>query len=77
MNDLRYRLRALLRRERMEAELDEELRFHMEREAEKYRKAVMSEEEARRSCRRKRVAYSSVSNVARAGRSDRRDTLHS
>jgi predicted permease len=33
-SDLRYRLRALFRRRRMEQELDEELRFHQEREIE-------------------------------------------
>ena len=51
VNDLRYRLRALFGRKRMETELDEELRFHVEREAEKYRAAGMSEEEARRRAR--------------------------
>jgi hypothetical protein len=30
LNDLRYRLRSLFRRHVMEAELDQELRFHFE-----------------------------------------------
>ncbi len=51
LSDLRYRLRALFGRKHMEAELDEELRLHVEREAEKYRRAGMSEEEARRRAR--------------------------
>jgi putative ABC transport system permease protein len=37
MRDLLYRLRALFRRGAVEAELEEELRFHLERQAEKYR----------------------------------------
>jgi predicted permease len=51
LDDLRYRLRALFRRRRVEAELEEELRFHVEREAEKYRSAGMSDEEAGRRAR--------------------------
>jgi hypothetical protein len=39
LNDLLYRLRALFGRAGMEAELDDELRFHFEREVEKYVKA--------------------------------------
>ncbi len=51
LSDLSYRLRALFRRRRMEEELDEELRFHVAREAEKYRIAGMSENEAQRRAR--------------------------
>lgn len=51
LNDLRYRLRALFRRKKLEAELDEELRFHVERETEKYRQAGVCEDEARRRAR--------------------------
>ena len=46
--DLKYRLRALFRRGAMERELAEELRFHLEREAEKYQRAGASPEEALR-----------------------------
>ena len=35
-SDLRYRMRAILRRNVLEHDLDEELRFHIDREAEKY-----------------------------------------
>lgn len=51
LDDLGYRLRALFRRKRVEAELDEELQFHVAREAEKHRQAGMSEEEAQRLAR--------------------------
>src|SRR5215467_8840503 len=51
LSDLLYRLRALFQRKAVESELDEELRFHFEREVEKHRKAGMSDEEARRHTR--------------------------
>ena len=35
-SDIRYRVRALVSRKRLEQDLDEELRFHIDREAEKY-----------------------------------------
>ena len=43
----RQRLRALLRRGRVEAELDEELRYHLEREVERLVAGGMGREEAR------------------------------
>ncbi len=48
LNDLLYRLRALFHREQMDAEVDEELRNHLERETEKYRRAGSPPEEATR-----------------------------
>ncbi|HYK36391.1 ABC transporter permease [Alloacidobacterium sp.] len=51
LSDLLYRLRALFRRNTVEAELDDELRFHFEHEVEKYRKTGMNEDEARRRAR--------------------------
>ena len=36
-NDLRFRLRTLFRREVVETELNEELRFHFDNEVEKYK----------------------------------------
>lgn len=51
LNDARFRLRALFRRDAMEADLDEELRFHIEHEIEKSRRAGMSAEEAKRRVR--------------------------
>jgi len=51
MSDLRYRLRAIFRRGGMEAEMNDELRFHLERHAEKLRRAGMSAPEAERQAR--------------------------
>ena len=38
-SDLRYRVRALFRKRSVESDLDEELRFHIEQEAEKLARA--------------------------------------
>lgn len=46
--DLRYRLRALFRRKAVEAELDDELRFHLDQQAQKYMDSGLSREEAGR-----------------------------
>jgi predicted permease len=46
-----FRLRAVFRRRAEETELNEELRFHFERQVEKYRLSGMTEEEARRQAR--------------------------
>ncbi len=51
LNDLRFRLRALLRRNVVESELNQELRFHFEKEVEKHTRAGMTTEEARRRSR--------------------------
>jgi predicted permease len=51
LNDLLFRLRALLRRRAVEAELDEELRFHFENEVEKHKSRGVAPEEARRRAR--------------------------
>jgi predicted permease len=51
LNDLLYRLRALFRRNAVETELNEEIRFHFDKEVEKYRKQGMTDEEARRCAR--------------------------
>ena len=48
VTDLLYRLRALFRRDDMDAELDEELRAHLDHQAEKYVQSGMSPEEAKR-----------------------------
>jgi predicted permease len=50
-NDLRFRVRALFRRSAEETELNEELRFHFERQVEKYKLSGMTDEEARRRAR--------------------------
>src|SRR5690349_9859000 len=51
LDDLRFRIRALFHRHVVEQELDEELRFHFDREVEKYKKRGMTEEEAKRQAR--------------------------
>ncbi len=51
LNDLRFSLRALFRRNVMEAELEQEVRFHFEQAVEKNLRAGMSREEAMRRAR--------------------------
>jgi hypothetical protein len=51
LQDLRFRLRALFRKNVMDQELNEELRFHFENEVEKYKRAGMGEDAARRRAR--------------------------
>ena len=51
LNDLRIRLRALFRRNAVEGELDDELRFHFEQQVEKYARSGLTREEARRRAR--------------------------
>jgi len=48
LNDIRFRIRALIRRKAMETELDQELRFHFELEVEKRKNAGMTQAEAAR-----------------------------
>jgi predicted permease len=67
-SDLRYRLRALFRRAAVERELDEELRFHLEREAAKYRTQGVAADEA---MRRARLAFGGVEVVKEASRDGR------
>ena len=67
-SDLRYRLRALVRRRTVERELDEELRFHIAREAEKYIAAGVSPDEA---LRRARIAFGGVERIKDASRDGR------
>ena len=51
LNDVRFRMRALFRRAALERELDDELRFHIDREAEKYVAAGVPRHEAERRAR--------------------------
>ena len=51
LNDLMFRLRALFRREAVEAEMDEELRSHFEKQVEKLVASGLSREEAVRRAR--------------------------
>ena len=64
--DLRERLRAIISRGQMERELEEELRFHLENEAEARRRAGSREPE-----REARVALGSVEEVKEAVRDAR------
>jgi predicted permease len=67
-SDLRYRVRALLDRDALERELDEELRFHLEREAERHERAGLSRDEARR---RARAEFGHLDRVKEASRRTR------
>ena len=60
LSDLLYRLRALSRRKSMEAELDEELRAHVERQVEKYIQSGLTHEEA---ARRARLEFGGLEQV--------------
>jgi predicted permease len=57
LQDLFYRMRSLLHRQDVEVELQDELHFHLEREAQKYRDAGTPEGEAHR---RARIAIGGV-----------------
>ncbi|HEX6132363.1 MAG TPA: ADOP family duplicated permease [Longimicrobiales bacterium] len=60
LSDLRYRLRALFRRDAMDRELDEELRFHLEHEIEKHVRAGVPRAEAER---RARLEFGGVDQI--------------
>jgi putative ABC transport system permease protein len=51
LSDMLIRVRAIFRRKAVEGELEEELRFHLERQVEKYVQGGMSREEAQRRAR--------------------------
>jgi predicted permease len=67
-SDLRFRLRALFRRADIERELDTELRFHIEREAEKLERSGMSRGAARRAAT---LAFGGVDRVKEDSRDAR------
>ncbi|MCB1035204.1 MAG: ABC transporter permease, partial [Acidobacteria bacterium] len=69
MATLRDRLTALLERHRAEAELDEELRFHLEMETEKNHAAGMSEAEARATALRR---FGNLEGTKQSCREERR-----
>ena len=60
LTDLRYRLRALFNRDSMDRELDDELRFHLEKETAKLVNAGMAPDEARRHAR---AAFGGVERI--------------
>src|SRR5258707_8897358 len=59
-SDIAYRLRALFRRRAGEAELDDELRFHHEREIERHLQAGRTRQEA---VRLTRLAFGGLDQV--------------
>jgi predicted permease len=65
LSDLRYRLRAVFSRASVEHELDAELRFHVEREAEKYERQGLSRDAA---LRRARLEFGGVEQMKEASR---------
>jgi predicted permease len=72
LSDVRHRLRALFSRASVEQELDAELRFHIERAAEKYERLGMSRDAA---LRRARLEFGGVEQMKELSR-DSRGTAH-
>ncbi|MFI5234441.1 MAG: ADOP family duplicated permease [Gemmatimonadales bacterium] len=68
LSELRYRLRAIFRRRALERELDDELRFHLDQEAEKLRREGVVEAEAMRHAR---IALGGVEVAKEAARDAR------
>src|SRR6266508_1104624 len=68
LNKLRLRLRALFFKSRLEEELDEEVRFHLEREIEENIARGMSPEEARMAALR---SFGGVERVKEESRDER------
>ncbi|HUF49575.1 MAG TPA: ADOP family duplicated permease [Longimicrobiales bacterium] len=66
--DLKYRLRALLRRDTLDRELADELSFHIEREVEKHVRAGVTRAEAER---RARVEFGGVEQITEDTRTSR------
>ncbi len=60
LSDLFFRLRSLLRRDAVENELDEELRFHLEQQVEKHVRAGLTRDEA---LRRTRLEFGALGQV--------------
>jgi hypothetical protein len=60
LHDLLFRLHTLMRRPAAEIELNDELRFHLERQTDKYVKSGMSEAEA---VRRARLEFGGLDQV--------------
>jgi putative ABC transport system permease protein len=60
LSDLLYRLRAIFRRNAVERELDDELRFHFERQVEKYVRSGLTQAEA---ARRARLEFGGLEQV--------------
>jgi predicted permease len=65
LSDIQYRLRALFSRAAVEQELDDELRFHIDREAEKHERQGMRRDAA---LRRARLEFGGVEQMKEASR---------
>ena len=63
-SDFFIRLRALLRRTTVEGELDEELRFHLENQVEKYIQSGLTREQATRRARLELGASNRLKRIA-------------
>jgi putative ABC transport system permease protein len=72
LSDLLFRLRALFRRDVVERELDDELRFHVEHEAEKYVRQGLPRADAER---RARIAFGGLDRIKDDARDARGITL--
>ncbi len=72
LSELRFRIRALVQRNAVEHELDDELRFHIERETEKLVREGIAPAEA---ARRARAAFGGVSRIKDDTRDQRGVTL--
>ena len=68
LSELRYRLRALFRRQAVESELTDELRFHFDKEVEKLERRGLSPDEARRQARLHFGGQAQVSEDCREAR---------
>lgn len=64
-NVVSYRMRALFDRDALDRELDEELRFHLEREAERHEQAGLSREDA---LRRAQAEFGHLDSIKEASR---------
>ena len=60
LSDLMLRLRALFRRETVDSEIDDELRFHLERQVQSYERAGLSHADA---VRRARLAFGGLDQI--------------
>jgi len=72
LSDLVFRFRSLFRRKTVENELDEELRFHLEKQIEKHLRAGLSREEA---VRQARLEFGRLGQVKEECRESRGITL--
>src|ERR1700746_276901 len=68
LDDFKFRVRAILRHGRLEAEMDEELRAHFERQVEKRMASGLTREEATRRARLEFGGYEQLKEECREAR---------